>query len=332
MEDGLAVTTLDPKRFADDFSQLLKNVELTSPRFLVALSGGADSVALLRLLVATLPAEQIRACYVDHQLQAESGGWRAFCQSLCESVGVPFVGARVSLGAEQLRQQGLEASARECRYQALLEIRSANELLLTAHHQDDQLETLLFRLERGAGLKGLAGIPAVSRRQHQGQPYWLMRPLLSFRKAELIQFLQQLEQPWIEDPSNQQLNYRRNYYRQQLLPAISNEFGDKVLQLSTAANEVNRLMHLSTDAWLKQRLQGDLSAQKLTLLEEDFAEPELLRYRLDSWLKSQLFSLDNKKLAEVLRQLALGKALGHAPSFSRGGRELWLKRRSVWLA
>lgn len=331
MADSLPATALNPTRFAAGFSCLLETVELQSPRFLVALSGGADSVALLRLLAATVPLENIRACYVDHQLQAHSGVWRDFCKTLCQSLGVDFVAAVISLEPERVQHQGLEATARDCRYQALLGVQFANEVLLTAHHQDDQLETLLFRLERGAGVKGLTGIPAVSRREHQGQSCWLMRPLLNSRKAELTQYLQQLQQTWIEDPSNQELNYRRNYYRQQVVPAISKELGDKVLQLYMNANEVNRLLKSPTDEWLKQRLHSVGLAHKLTLLEQDFAEPELLRYRVDGWLKSQLFSIDSKKLTEVLRQLALGKAVGCAPSFSRGGRNLWLKRRSLWL-
>jgi len=183
----------------------------------IAYSGGLDSTVLLHAaarMCAAHPGYSLRAVYIDHQLHADSGRWRAHCESIAASLGVPCEGRQV----EVRRQAGksLEAAAREARYAALAGLLEPQELLLTAHHADDQLETVLLALMRGAGPRGLSAmLPA----QRLGQG-WLMRPLLAFTRAELEAWAYQERLDWIHDPSNGDTAFDRNYLRHRILPVL----------------------------------------------------------------------------------------------------------------
>ncbi|MBT9532242.1 MAG: tRNA lysidine(34) synthetase TilS, partial [Pseudomonas sp.] len=151
-----------------------------APGWCVAFSGGLDSTVLLHLMVSLsrrMALPQVRAVHVEHGLQAVAAAWPAHCQQVCTALGVPLRvrAVQVAPGAS------LERAAREARYAAFADELEAGELLLTAQHRDDQAETLLFRLLRGAGVRGLAGMPA-SRALGRGH---LLRPLLTASRAEL---------------------------------------------------------------------------------------------------------------------------------------------------
>ena len=150
-------------------------VPRTSAELCVAYSGGLDSTVLLHGVaraIADRPHYRMRAAHVDHQLHPDSAGWRGQCGRVAQSLQVEFVPLIVTVAASP--EAGVEAAAREARYAALREILKPNEVLLTAHHADDQLETMLMALLRGAGLRGLSGVPSV---QIFGGG-WLARPLL----------------------------------------------------------------------------------------------------------------------------------------------------------
>ena len=177
----------------------------------VAFSGGLDSTVLLHLLAhlaktQSLPA--LSAIYVHHGLQAAADAWPQHCQSVCDALGVPLqvVHVQVQPGAS------LERAARDARYGAFVEATQTNEVLLTAQHRDDQAETLLFRLMRGAGVRGLAGMP---RERALGRGH-LLRPLLDVSRAELEAYAAEQQLHWIEDPSNQDCQFSRNYLRHQV--------------------------------------------------------------------------------------------------------------------
>lgn len=186
-----------------------------APRWRVAFSGGLDSTVLLHLL-ACHPQRSawppLSALHVQHGLQAASTAWPAHCQAICEALGVPLetVGVRVEPGAS------LERAAREARYGAFAQALADGELLLTAHHRDDQAETLLFRLLRGAGVRGLAAMPD-RRRLGRG---WLARPLLGIERAELERYAFQHGLRWVDDPSNADTRLARNYLRHDVLPLL----------------------------------------------------------------------------------------------------------------
>jgi tRNA(Ile)-lysidine synthase len=205
----------------------------------IAFSGGLDSTVLLHLLAdlaknQSLPA--LNAIHVHHGLQAAAEAWPEHCRSMCESLGVPLQVIRVQVqpGAS------LERAARDARYAAFIEATQANEVLLTAQHRDDQAETLLFRLLRGAGVRGLSGMPR-QRPLGKGQ---LLRPLLDATRAELEAYASQHKLRWIEDPSNQDRQFSRNYLRHQVFPALTQRWPQAMASMARSAAHLSEAQEL----------------------------------------------------------------------------------------
>lgn len=184
----------------------------------VALSGGLDSTVLLEALCRLrdrLPADGLRAIHVHHGLHADAAGWACQCEALCIRLGVPLSVLKVD--ARPAPGESPEARAREVRYAALAEALAPGEALLTAHHADDQLETVLIQLLRGSGVAGLAAMPVAA----PFGPGLHLRPLLGFTRAELAAWAAaEGLSGWIDDPANEELRYARNHLRSEVLPAI----------------------------------------------------------------------------------------------------------------
>src|SRR5688572_31045217 len=221
----------------------------------VALSGGLDSSVLLHAMaeVARARSIRLRALHVDHGLQTESAAWAESCRAVCDSAGMPL--QVVSLGLELPRGASVEAAAREARYAALAGELSAGERLLTAHHRDDQLETVLIQLLRGAGVAGLAAMPARARLGHG----WQLRPLLDVDRAELRAYAVRHGLAWHDDPMNEALRFDRGYLRARVLPAIRERWP------SAAATVARSSAHLSEALRL---LDGLAAADAAGLLDE----------------------------------------------------------------
>jgi tRNA(Ile)-lysidine synthase len=205
------------------------------PRITVAFSGGLDSTVLLTTLCRLGLASPIRAAHIDHGLQPQSAEWREHCARVAAALGVELVGVRV--GVDRASGEGLEAAAREARYGALRDLLQQGEWLLTAHHADDQLETVLLRMLRGTGVRGLRGIIAFG-------PFgagWLGRPLLTFTRAELRAEAESRGLVWIEDPSNAEPRHDRNYLRLHVLPAL-------LARWPAAAQHARRMAEQASDA------------------------------------------------------------------------------------
>ncbi len=190
--------------------------------FAVALSGGADSTALLVACAARWPG-RVHAVHVHHGLQAAADGFEAHCLALCERLHVSLVVQRVN--ATHAVGESPEDAARQARYRALAEALQNNwgghiKDMALAQHADDQVETLLLALSRGAGLPGLACMPAVVERH--GVTYH--RPWLDVTGAVLREALQVAGQTWVEDPTNTDTRYTRNRIRAELLPVIEQAF------------------------------------------------------------------------------------------------------------
>lgn len=186
--------------------------------FVVAFSGGADSTALLLACAQRWPG-QVRAVHIHHGLQAAADNFEAHCRDLCLQRGLPLAVRRVQAG--HAPGQSPEDAARLARYQALAEAvqhewPEVRDVVL-AQHADDQIETLLIALSRGAGLPGLASMPAHWQRQGLN---W-HRPLLGVPGAALREWLQSTGQSWIEDPSNTDERFTRNRIRARVLPALA---------------------------------------------------------------------------------------------------------------
>jgi tRNA(Ile)-lysidine synthase len=204
-------------------------------RFLIAFSGGADSTALAHRMAVANAGRALLCIHIDHQLDKESGRRAARAHDIARRIGLDCVIERV----EVLPSASPEAAARKARYQALARYVTTGDTLLMAHHADDQVETVILRLLRGAGPTGLAGIPAV-RRFAAG---WLMRPLLERTRAEIQDYCRAHGLDWIEDPTNRSLSADRNFLRLQILPRLRSRWPG-------LAHGVRRSARLSAEAGL----------------------------------------------------------------------------------
>jgi tRNA(Ile)-lysidine synthase len=197
----------------------------------VAFSGGMDSHVLLHAtaaLRATAPW-RIGALHVDHGLQALSADWSQHCAAVCATLDVPYASERASVTG--IGDHGLEDAARRARYAALARLLPADAVLLMAHHQDDQAETLLLQLMRGAGVPGLAAMPMMARFGDAR----LARPLLGFTRAALQRYAQQHELQWIEDASNGDARFARNFLRHEIVPALGRRWPNVIDAVARAA-------------------------------------------------------------------------------------------------
>jgi len=209
------------------------------PRMTVAFSGGLDSTVLLATLCRLQPPARIRAAHVDHGLHPHSATWGTHCARVAADYGVELVGVRVAV--DRTSGEGLEAAAREARYSALRDLLEPGEWLLTAHHSDDQLETVLLRLLRGTGIRGLRGIIGFG-------PFgagWLGRPLLGFTREELRAEASLRKLAWIDDPSNLESRHDRNYLRLHVLPPLRARWpavAQQAERLAEQASEAEQLL------------------------------------------------------------------------------------------
>ena len=247
-------------------------------RFVVAFSGGLDSTVLLHALVSSRNTHQIPvlAVHIDHGLHDDSANWSKHCESFSDSLGVECVSANVDVDADS--GQGTEAAAREARYGAFRSLLKAGDWLLSAHHKDDQAETLLLNLMRGSGPAGLAGIGEI-------RPFaagWLVRPLLSISRSELKDYAGVHSLTWIDDPSNEDQKFDRNYLRHEIMPRLDArwpEVTNRLRRSAYLAGEASQLLDQLADADL-----GDMGERpdRLALSKLRQLPPErqrnLLRY------------------------------------------------------
>ncbi|MET0535280.1 MAG: tRNA lysidine(34) synthetase TilS [Steroidobacter sp.] len=245
----------------------------------VAFSGGLDSTVLLHAM-ARLQRHPLRAVHIDHGLHADSASWSAHCDRQARALGVEFVSQAVSV--DHIEALGLEAAARAARYQALSHILRDGEYLLSAHHADDQLETLLLALMRGAGLPGLSAMPAM-------QPFakgWLARPLIAFTRAELEQWARAERLTWLSDPSNENLSLDRNFLRRKIIaplrerwPSTAQTAARSTEHLQAASRLLDQLAALDADG----ALVGEcLDVERLRLLDSE-RRRNLLRF----WIRGR---------------------------------------------
>jgi tRNA(Ile)-lysidine synthase len=205
---------------APTLEQALADFSLGLP-FAVAFSGGADSTALLLACAERWPG-QVRAVHIHHGLQAAADDFERHCQRVCDGLGVPLQVRRVQAG--HAPGQSPEDAARQARYESLADVVTTAwpevRDVVVAQHADDQVETLLIALSRGAGLPGLASMPAHWQRLGLN---W-HRPFLSVPGADLRAYLRQKGQSWVEDPTNRDEQFTRNRIRARLLPVLQEAF------------------------------------------------------------------------------------------------------------
>ncbi|RPE04275.1 tRNA lysidine(34) synthetase TilS [Candidatus Pantoea deserta] len=264
----------------------------------VAFSGGLDSTVLLHQLVRwrqTHPQLRLRALHVHHGLSPCADSWAAHCLALCDAWALECDVLRVRIDA---REQGVEGAARAARYQALTAAMRPDEVLLTAQHLDDQCETLLLALKRGSGPAGLAAMPA--RLERHGRV--LLRPLLGQTRQQLETYAQQHQLRWIEDESNQDTRYDRNFLRQRLLPELQARwphFAEACARSAALCGEQEQLLDELLAEQLAGLTQPDGSLFFAPLLKMSDARASALLRR---WIAQQGATMPSRAALMRLRQ------------------------------
>jgi tRNA(Ile)-lysidine synthase len=271
----------------------------------------------LAQLGTQLPAP-LSVIHVDHGISANSAAWSAQCRQQCEALGVPLHEQRVVVDSHK---RGVEAAAREARYTAFAGLLGTGDTLLTAHHQDDQAETLLLQLLRGGGVRGLAAMPAY-------RPFaagWLARPLLGFSREALQGYAEAQGLTWIEDPSNFDTTLERNFLRHDLLPLLEQRRGGVKALLARSASHFAESAELLDELAAQDRVAVEVevegaAALSIPLLQglSTSRQRNLLRY----WLRSIGMTVpDSRNLQRILDEL-LPAAVDAEPLVSWPGTEL----------
>lgn len=269
---------------------------------LLGLSGGADSVVLLHLLVKLAPrhAWKLSAMHVHHGISRKADEWAGFCRDLCMRHEIPVQLEHVDIAP--LRDMGVEAAARMLRHDALA--RRPVDFIALAHHRDDQAETMLLQLLRGAGVRGVSAMAPILRRA--GKPA-LLRPLLDVARAELLEYARRQKLQWVDDESNADDRYPRNYLRHRVLPVLEKRFPAYRETLARSAQHFSEAGEL-LDQLALQDMQGaeqdgGLEVARLKSLDAARAK-NLLRFFI---VRHGALLPESVRLQEMLRQLCAAR-------------------------
>lgn len=204
---------------------------LRAGRLVVGFSGGLDSTVLLHALASSSRARArgLHAIHIDHALHADSASWAEHCRGFAAQLDVSLESVRVAV--DRSGGTGLEDAARVARRAAFAGAMQADDILVLAQHRDDQAETVLLKLLRGAGPEGLGGMRAL----REFGAGWLWRPLLELNRADLQRYAKAHALPWVDDPSNAQTELRRNFLRREILPRLAQRWPDADIALAHAA-------------------------------------------------------------------------------------------------
>lgn len=268
---------LNPQSVIADIVRLAKGKKIW-----LAYSGGVDSHVLLHLLATSNAPElaDLNVVHIDHDLQSESKKWAEHCATVCAALKVNF--QCLTVNVSDIADLGLEAAARKARYDAIATLVSPEDVVLTAQHQHDQAETLLLQLLRGAGPKGLAAMATES----QLNSVTLIRPLLAVAQADITSYAKQHALQWMDDPSNVETRWNRNYIRHDLWPLIEQRWPSAAKTLSRSAQhcaEASELMIelAQQDLPLLLTHKNSLSISSLLLLSPA-RQRNVLRYYIES--------------------------------------------------
>ncbi len=269
-------------------------------KFLLAYSGGLDSHVLLHIFASY--KIELTVIYVDHGVNAKSTEWGLHCERTCRDLNIKFIQKKLHKTRDLLN---LEEKLRQSRYQLFESLLEKNDILLTAHHQNDQAETLLLQLCRGAGLPGLSAMPRI---KTLGQGFHA-RPLLDFTRDDLLRYAQYHQLNWIEDESNANPQFTRNFLRHEVMPILTKRWPTITNTLARVAEncmDAQRLIDLSTQDLLVETQGGEtgtLSVKKLLLL--DFVEQ---RHVLRAWISQVKFLLPSQvKMQQILQTILLAR-------------------------
>ena len=269
----------------------------------VALSGGVDSVVLLHLLHQLQKRKNftLKASHVHHGLSKNADKWVKFCEKLCTKLSIPLDVNYVKL--PQKKSLGIEGEARQLRYEKLL--KSKTDLVVLAHHEDDQAETFLLQLIRGAGVKGLSSMAYFDATRR------LWRPLLNTSRIDIESYAKKHKLKWIEDESNQNIDFDRNFIRSKVLPILKNKFSHIIKVISRSSSHLAEAQSLLDDLAqidLKSFLKSINYNHKLKVKSLGKLSNARAKNVLRFWLEINDQMMPSKDLLdELLRQVLTAK-------------------------
>jgi len=277
-----------------------KDSSLVDKKIVVALSGGVDSVVLLHFLNRHYPGN-IRAVHINHNLSKYSKEWSSFCENLCKKDNIKFKSIDIIIK----NSSNIEENARKKRYLSLTSEILNDEILCTAHHQEDQAETLLLQLFRGSGVAGLAAMP--EKKIINGSQ--LYRPFLNISKTQILDYASENKLNWVEDDSNQNVHFKRNLLRIEFIPKLSGVFNSLTKNIARSAKHQAEALELMHDL-------AELDITNYVLIVKDRLQVipllELPKRRLVNviryFIDKQNFLLPSSKVLDEIISLLTAKA------------------------
>jgi len=288
------------------------DLDLPAGKYVVAVSGGVDSVALLHLL-KNRPGVRLTVAHFDHGIREDSAEDRRHVQALAKEFGLPFVYHAGALGPGTS-----EAQAREARYKFLHHVRTASgaDAVITAHHQDDVLETIILNLLRGTGRRGLSSLKSTD---------IVKRPLLHVPKKELLRYAEREGLKWREDSTNSDEKYLRNYIRRVLLPRFAERDREALYIIGRWAGKMNREIEAQVGNYLHmQPSVGMLDRHSFIMLPHAVA-----REVMAEWLLQNTGAELSRKMLERLVVAAKTGKAGSRVDVDKGH---WLEISKMKLA
>jgi tRNA(Ile)-lysidine synthase len=265
--------------------------------FSIALSGGIDSIVLLHALnqLKTQLKLKISAIHVHHDLSPNADDWLSFCHSECKKLSIPIKSEKINI--KQDLSMGIEAAARKNRYQVLEAYRKG--ILVLGHHQNDQSETLLLQLFRGSGLNGLAAMPTFD------QERFIWRPLLKINREVIEGFAKENNLNFIEDESNNNLQFDRNFLRKEILPLIKSRYPDIINTISRSSENIAEGLNLhKAIAKEDANLYFSKNKERLSLSMIKVLEKERVVNLIRWWLDVNKQMMPSKKtMSELYKQI-----------------------------
>jgi tRNA(Ile)-lysidine synthase len=293
----------------------------------VGFSGGADSSALLHALYKSRNELQtpIHAVHFHHGLNPGADAWQHHCQIFCRERGISFTSRKLEI--KRSNRTSIEEESRNHRYLAIGEMLRPGDIYLTAHHADDQAETLFLNLMRGSGVEGLAGIPEL-RTLAKG---WVARPLLNTRRSELESYLTRQGIDWLEDPSNQDESFDRNFLRNFLFPQLEIRWPG-VVRRFTRTSRTARITATALADFLDIHCDELLhNRHRMPLRPFLQLEPPMQSLVLRQWLRRQeIPALSEVRLNEFIKQIT-GSTSNSQAEVRWGGWQIKLYNNLIWL-
>ncbi len=314
--------------FSDDFERQIEQFFLHSQPLLIGLSGGVDSVVLVHLLhkiSRKTGRYPLRVIHIHHGLSKNANEWQNYCRHFCDELGIPFLTENVLV---QREGKSLEDAARQARYQAIAQHLQPNEIFVTAHHRNDQVETFFLALKRGSGLQGLSSMGQFS----QLGDIPLFRPLLNFSRAQIEQYAKDHQLHWVEDESNNDTDYDRNFLRHDVLPILRHRwqaFDQTVARSAQLCSEQQKLLNeLLTPVFSENFLpeSGALIVEQFTAFSTE-KQNALLRM----WLQRLGQPMPSQKQLIQIRQDVVFAQSDKNPAFQLGNKILRRYQQKLYL-